>query len=131
MRLIGIDYGQKRVGIAVSDEENRIAFPRTILKNDKHLLDLIEKICQEEKIDRIVMGESYNCQGKSNKLMEKIISFKNELKKKLKLPIKLEKEFMTTIEARRYQENKKEVDSSAAALILQRYLDRLNIKRKD
>ena len=60
--------------------------------------------------------------------MEKILNFQNILKKQIRLQIILEKEFFTSIEARRYQKDKIEVDDSSAALILQRYLDKKNLK---
>jgi putative holliday junction resolvase len=124
MKLLGIDYGEKRVGIATSDEGGILAFPKEILDNDKNLVAKIKKICEEEKIEKIVLGESVNDKGELNKIMEKITHFKEELEKEIKLPVYFEKEFMTSLEARRYQENLKRVDASAAALILQRYLDR-------
>jgi len=124
MRFLGIDYGSKRVGLALSDEAGRLAFPFKILINRADLLELLHSICGEQEVSEIVLGESLDLSGKENEIMAEIKEFKKGLEK-LGLPVHLEKEFLTTIEARRYQPDKK-ADAGAAALILQRYLDRKN-----
>jgi len=126
MRLLGIDYGAKRIGIAISDEGGKLAFPREILPNDKNIFKSLGKVIEEENIGEIVIGESSDFAGKPNPIAKQIETFSRELKKRFKLPVYKEKEFLTTIEARRYGESNK-VDASAAALILQRYLDRKNL----
>lgn len=140
MRYIGIDYGDKRVGLSLSDEEGRIAFPYKIIQNNLKLVDTIHNICGEEEISAIVLGESKDLSGKPNKIMGSIEEFKRNLEGELDLPVYFEKEFMTTIFARgndgkkerdaRKIKKEKEVkkDDSAAALILQRFLDRKNNK---
>lgn len=139
MRYLGIDYGSKRVGLSLSDEEGNIAFPYKIIKNDLELVDKIHNICGEEEVSAIVLGESHDLSGKPNKIMGSIEELKRNLEGELDLPIYFEKEFMTTIFARGNdgkkendaRKNKKEksekIDDSAAALILQRYLDRKNL----
>lgn len=132
MRYLGIDYGIKRVGIALSDDGGKLAFPKKILANDSHLLNSIEEIIKEENIEEIVIGESTNLKGEPNALAQRIAKFMGELGGKFKLPIHLQKEFLTSVEARRFQPEKREadkVDASAAALILQRYLDKINKKQ--
>ncbi len=124
MRYLGIDYGAKRVGLSISDEEGRLAFPYRVLKNDMELVDLMHSICGTENISAIVLGESRDLSGEPNKIMGSIEEFKKNLEVETELPIYFEKEFMTTVEARK--NNEKNVDASAAALILQRYLDRKN-----
>ncbi len=136
-KFLGIDFGTKRVGLAISDENGQLAFPFKILKNDAELYDMIHNICGEEDISEIVLGESLDFSGEENVLMEKIKQFKKELEK-LNLPIHFQKEFLTTVEARgrggKEKNNARKVkkveaqkaDAVAAALILQRYLDRRN-----
>jgi putative Holliday junction resolvase len=140
MRLLGIDYGSKRIGIAISDDGGTLAFPYKILINNMELIDSIHNICGEEDISAIVLGESHDLSGKPNKIMGSIEELKHNLETDLDLPVYLQKEFMTTVEARgregKEQNNarktsKKEpsqADASAAALILQRYLDKKNQK---
>ncbi|HXK35045.1 MAG TPA: Holliday junction resolvase RuvX [Candidatus Paceibacterota bacterium] len=138
MKFLGIDYGAKRVGIALSDEGGKIAFPKDIIINDKNLLTKIAKIAKEEKVEKIVLGESLTSFGDPNKIMEEILSFKGRLENS-GFSLELEKEFMTSLLARmgplaikpvatpRRKERKTEaIDAKAAALILQRYLDRIN-----
>ena len=125
MRFLGIDYGTKRIGIAVSDENIILAFPKGILLNNLNIFKNIGEILKTENISEIVIGESVNFKGKENIVSKEIKTFISELKDKFNLPIHEQKEFLTSVEARRFQK-KKEVDDSAAALILQRYLDRIN-----
>lgn len=143
MRFLGIDYGTKRVGLAISDEKGVIAFPKEIILNDAKIFGKIEKILQNDSVGGIVVGESVNFGGEPNMLSVRIEIFIKELKKRHSLPIYKEKEFLTTIEARKGVNHKgdaniggahskvkktktEKVDASAAALILQRYLDRKN-----
>ena len=123
MRFLGIDYGTKRIGVAISDENGTIAFPKEIILNDKNTFEKIENLIREENIKEIVIGESANFKGKPNVLSEKIEVFILGLEEKFKLPVHKQKEFLTSVEARRYQVKADHVDASAAALILQRYLD--------
>ncbi|HAE36940.1 MAG: hypothetical protein UR85_C0002G0011 [Candidatus Nomurabacteria bacterium GW2011_GWF2_35_66] len=140
MRHLGIDYGSKRVGVAISDEEGSFAFPYKIVRNDMELVDTIHNICGTEEVGAIVLGESHDLSGKPNKIMGSIEEFKRNLEAELDLPVYFQKEFMTTVEARgrggKEINNAKKVgkvvqvgaDASAAALILQRYLDKNNNK---
>ena len=138
MRYLGIDYGSKRVGLSLSDEEGKMAFPYKIILNNMELVDSIHNICGKEEISAIVLGESHDLSDQPNKIMKNINEFKRNLEAELNIPIYFEKEFMTTIEARgrggkevnnakkTKKDEQKEADASASALILQRYLDRKN-----
>lgn len=128
MKFLGIDYGAKRVGIATSDEERTLAFPRSVLPNNKKLISTIKEICDTERIEAIVVGESLDYKMKPNVIMEKITPFVHELKKTTGLPVYLEQEFMTSFAAERFQGKGELTDASAAALILQSYLDRTKDK---
>jgi len=141
MRYLGIDYGSKRVGLALSDDSGSLAFPYKIISNNLELVDTVHNICGLEEISAIVLGESHDLSGKPNKIMGSIEEFKRNMEAELDLPVYFQKEFMTTIHARGNdgkvtlsatrrrggEKNKKEAaDASAAALILQRYLDKKN-----
>jgi len=67
MRFLAIDYGSKRVGIAISDEEGKMAFPYKILPNDMALLDSIHNICGEEEVSASMLCESRDLAGHPNK----------------------------------------------------------------
>src|SRR3989344_4978571 len=100
MRYLGIDYGSKRVGLALSDEEGKMAFPYKIVPNDLTLVDTVHNICGQEEVSAIVLGESHDLSGQPNKIMGSIEEFKRNLEGELDLPIYFENEFMTTVEAR-------------------------------
>ncbi len=143
MRFLGIDYGTKRIGLAISDDNGQIAFPKEIVLNDSNTFKKIGEIIKKEKIDEIVIGESVDFSGKLNALSVRIEEFILELKEKFRVSINKQKEFLTSVEARRGGETKKiltqkqthsrlkdkkrgHIDAGAAALILQRYLDKIN-----
>jgi len=137
MKYIGIDYGAKRVGVAVSDETGAIAFPKTILRNGKTLLEELAVLAKAEGADAVVMGNSIDSLGRENAIMEEARRFAEILGEATGLPIHFERESFSSVEARRMptRQNSRsggqmrtEVDDSAAALILQRYLDKNRLK---
>jgi len=128
-RFLGIDYGTKRIGISISDETGTLAFPKLILENDGTALQKIGVMATTENVGEIVVGESINFKGEPNAITADIEIFISELEK-LAVPVKREKEFLTSVEARKFHGPKSRVDASAAALILQRYLDRKNLRAK-
>jgi len=124
MKYLGIDFGEKRVGIAVSDIEGNIAFPKIIIENNTDLLKKITDFCNENAIEAIVIGESKNYKGEDNKINPKIISFKRDLSNSIKLPTYLEPEFMTSMQVEKTFGKTDMLDASAAAIILQTFLDK-------
>jgi putative holliday junction resolvase len=124
MKYLGIDFGGKRVGVAVSDDSGKLAFPHSIAQNGENLLEEIEKIIKEEKIGAVVMGESKNFEGEPNKIMEEIEKFKKILEEKLKIKVYLEPEFLTSAQAKQITGENIMHDASAAAIILQSFLDK-------
>lgn len=141
MKYLGIDYGSKRVGIATSDEDGSFAFPHSIVPNTTELVPTIVALSVKESISAIVLGESTDLSGEPNKIMGSIEEFKRNLEAEMDLPVYFQKEFMTTIEARGREGKEKNnarktakatqapADASAAALILQRYLDKKNVNK--
>lgn len=128
MRLLGIDYGSKRIGIAQSDESGQFAMPLIVLNNSKKMLDEVIKIAEERGIKKIVMGESKNYKGEANTILPESLNFKMELESR-GYKVHLEPEFMTSANAERFQGKNDMLDASAAALILQSFLDKANSKR--
>ena len=142
-RFLGVDYGTKRIGVAISDENHALAFPKEIIENNSNTFSKLDDIIKKENVGEIVVGESVDFSGKLNALSGRIEVFILELKEKFRLPVHKQKEFLTSVEARRSKNGKKNfsqsqshsklkqrksgrVDASAAALILQRYLDKIN-----
>ncbi len=128
MRYLGIDYGTKRVGVAVSDESGAMAFPYAILENNKKLVTGVKEICEKENIAHVVVGESLDFKGQPNSVAEDINRFVDDLRGAVNVPISSEREFLSTRQARFFQTEKEHVDDSAAAIILQSYLDKKNVK---
>ena len=124
MKYLGIDYGEKRVGLAVSDNDGKVAFPKLVLENNSDLFNKTSSFCVENKIEAIVVGESKNYKGEDNKISPQIISFKRELLKIIKLPIFLEPEFMSSMQVEKTFGKTDMLDASAASIILQTFLDK-------
>jgi len=123
MRLLGIDYGTKRVGIAISDEAAQFAIPFAVIANTKTLVTEIAEIAEKNQVKEIVMGESRDYKGNANAIMADSLELKKQLEAKGFI-VHLEPEFMTSVQAERFQGKNAKSDSSAAALILQAYLDK-------
>lgn len=124
MRYMGIDYGRKRIGVAISDEVGNFAFPHSVLTANGELISKIKSLCQEQKVGAIVMGESKDFHQKDNPIMKAVLAFKLEIEKETALPVYLEPEFMTSAEAEHLQGKNDKLDASAAAIILKSFLEK-------
>ena len=122
-RYLGIDYGAKRVGIAVSDERGDFSYPFIVLENSDKLVEEIDQICKENSIGEIVVGESKNFAQEENDIMKEITPFVKKLEGVAGLPIHMHPEFLTSREAEQLQGHNDMHDASAASLILKSYLD--------
>lgn len=126
-KYLAIDYGSKKIGVAVSDAEGKFAFPFSIILNknkDKSLEEIIQ-ILKEKQIKDVVVGESVNLRGEANSILGESKIFVKKLQEKIDIEIFFEKEWLSTVEARRF-DDRKNADDSAAAIILQRFLDKKN-----
>lgn len=140
MRILGIDYGTKRIGVALSDPEAKFGQPYAVIGNStstkKAVLVKILDIVKSERIAEIVLGESKDFKGKDNAVMPAIRDLKKSLEKALALlpppavPVIFEPEFLTSHQAEYFQGKNDLLDASAAALILQSYLDKKNNQNK-
>lgn len=124
MKYLGIDFGLKRIGIALSDDGGTMAFPKSVLNNDKNLIINVKKICFEEKIEKIILGDSKDSNMKDNPVMKDIRRFADVISKETNLPIEFQLEFMTSQQAIQIQGENDMIDASAAAIILQSFLDK-------
>lgn len=123
MRILGIDYGTKRVGVAISDPRRKFALPHEVILNTSELIEKIKQVADAHQTTEIVMGESRNFNNEPNAVMAESMEFKKKLEEK-GFTVYLEPEFMTSQHAERFQGKNEKIDASAAALILQSYLDR-------
>lgn len=133
MRYLGIDWGTKRIGLATSDEQGTIAFPHSVIAGGPKALDEIVALIAAEGVGEIVLGESKDFKNEPNVIMERVRSFKRELEERSGLLVRFEPEFMTSASAarqfapdgsRKQNPSQEKLDASAAALILQSYLDK-------
>ncbi len=127
MRLLGIDYGESKVGLALGDDETRLASPYKILKNQgwKKLSRDLLLFCQKEKIEKIVVGLPINHQVGRPEQSERVKKFVEQLSGVVKIPIAVQDERFTTSQAKKLS-GKANEDDIAASLILQAYLDTMS-----
>lgn len=123
MRFLGIDYGAKRVGLALSDATGHFAAAYAVWPQDRHLITRVAKLCRLEEVQKIILGESRNFKQGPNPIMRQINKFKRALESASGLPIIFEPEHLTSVEAARAGQDEF-LDARAAALILQSYLNR-------
>ena len=125
MKCLGIDVGQERVGVAVSDDGGSVAFPLAVLERKEcteHLLALLA----ERNIKTAVFGESVDLDGADNPIMKEVRKIAKALREQVK--VVFEPEQFSTQAAERLG---KGTDAEAAAIILQSYLDRQNKGKKE
>jgi putative Holliday junction resolvase len=123
MRYIGIDYGEKRVGVAVSDESRALAFPLKVLPNSPQLVSEIAEICREQQAALAVVGDSKDFAQNDNEIMKEVWPFVEALREAAKIPVELHPEFLTSHQAEKLQGKNEMLDASAAAILLQSFLD--------
>ena len=141
MRILGLDYGSKTVGVAISDPLGITAQGVETIwrKQENHLrqtLARIEELISEYQVERIVLGYPKNMNNTIGERAVKSLEFKEKLEKRTGLPVVMWDERLTTAEAERTlmetgvrRENRKQyLDQMAAVLILQGYLDCLKTK---
>ena len=131
MRILALDHGTVRVGIALSDETRTIAQPREFIPAEpfSDLLDRLKEIIRAEEVDLIVVGVPRNMNGSYGPAAEKAQEFINVLKEALMIPIRGWDERLTSVQANRFliesgmrrEKRKKKVDQTAAAILLQRW----------
>ena len=121
-RILGIDVGTKRVGVAITDERASMAFPHAVYKQDATLLTSLLAVITEKGIEEIVLGHSLDKEGKPNKIHELTEALMLDLTLETGLPIHLQPEQYTTQAAIQLQGKTKMTDAAAAALILDSFI---------
>ena len=124
MRHIGIDFGTKRIGIALSDPSGTMAFPHSVLE---HSDDIAQRLCNlitELEADVVVIGYSVSNENQPNAVQTQINAIKQDISDTLAVPVFLESEQYTTQAALRLQGRNSMTDASAAALILDSFLQK-------
>lgn len=134
MRIMGLDVGEKRIGVAVSDSLGYIAQGISVIKREN--TEELKKIVSDYDIEKIVVGLPKNMDGSIGEQAKKALAFIEDLKREIDLPVLAWDERLTTKEAEGVllkadlsrAKRKKVIDKLAAALILQGYLDSQKMK---
>ena len=122
MRIMGIDYGTKKVGLAFTDEGGKMAFPHGVVPNSSKLLDVITGLIREKNVKEVVIGYSLNRDGKPNAVHAGAESLLLDITLATGLPVHFEPEQYSTQAALRIQGRNDQTDAAAAALIVDSYL---------
>jgi putative Holliday junction resolvase len=137
-RIIGLDVGERRIGVAVSDSSNTLARPVTSLRTsglDGNALQAslaeISRLRAEEPLEAIVVGLPRRLDGSANAMTPRVERFAERLREQTQVAVILQDERLTSVEAERrlaerernWRKRKEQLDAAAAAIILQDYLD--------
>ena len=136
MRILGLDYGTKTTGVAVSDPMGWTAQGLEIIRRqeDEHIkatLNRIAQLCEEYKVEKIVLGLPKNMNNTLGERGEKTLQFKEKLENRLRIPVETWDERLSTVAAESVlleadvsrKKRKNVIDKLAATIILQNYLD--------
>ena len=126
MRRLGIDFGTKKIGLALTDESGKMAFPHSVVPNDGSFIDTIEALIADKNVEEIVIGHSLNLDGKANPVQKHIDVFIGDMTLRQPIPIHLEPEQLSTQQAAKTTGRNDQTDASAAAIILDTYLLKQN-----
>ncbi|MBU1100982.1 MAG: Holliday junction resolvase RuvX [Bacteroidetes bacterium] len=132
-RLLGVDYGEKRVGIAITDPLMMFASPLKTINNDQRFWEEFLLLFDEYQITKIVLGYPLKESGEASSSTRLVEKFRAELEKRVKVPIEYSDEryssdiamqrIIESVPSKKKRRDKGLVDKNAAAIILQDYLD--------
>ncbi len=132
-RILGIDYGTKRIGVAVSDPTQLIARGVGTLPNDRHILEQLDRIIAQEEVVAIVVGMPYSADGGKGQKAREVEAFIERVNSHTGLDVATWDESFSSVEAqqtlrdmgmkKKKRQEKAQVDTMAARLMLQEYLD--------
>lgn len=120
---MALDYGTKRIGVALSDDQGMMAFPHSVIQRTKEYLADITKLAHESDVGVIVVGDSKDYAGNRNPIMKEALECVEALKT-LGFEVALEPEILSSHQASHFQGKTDMTDAAAASIILQSYIDR-------
>ena len=121
---MGIDFGTRNIGLALTDESGVMAFPHGVIRNDPKALSVVVSLIKEKSVKEVVIGHSLGYTGVANKVHELVEGFMTDLTLELGIPIHLEPEQYSTQQAIRIQGKNDQTDAAAAAIILDSFITR-------
>jgi putative Holliday junction resolvase len=135
---LGLDVGDKRVGLALSDPLGLLASPLTIItrQDDKSAIEAIIELVNRHQVERIIVGLPRSLDGRFSKQAEKVTAFTQCLTERTEVPVEFRDERLSTVSARRLMQDARKKrtipdDAFAAAVVLQAYLDESSLLRFD
>lgn len=135
-RIMSIDFGLKRIGIALSDPLKKFASPFTTIPNDDKLFENLKTIIKEKNVEKIILGIPDQSVNSTKSVYNNVLQFKNELMKHFNIEIIMwnethtskiaEQRIIDSVISKKKRQNKGLIDMHSAAIILSEYLDSLN-----
>jgi putative pre-16S rRNA nuclease len=127
MRILAVDFGEKRIGLATSDASGQIATARRTLarRDDASACEQIVRFCREEEVERVVFGQPRSPEGEESGFAARIRSFAGKFARSSGLPVEFHEETLTSREAQTRLPPgaaREEVDREAAAVLLEDFL---------
>lgn len=133
--VLSIDYGLKRIGLAISDESRSFAFPYNVIenKNFSFILSIIKKVINEKEIDLIIVGFPLNMDSTESSMTKKVLDFVKKIQEEIKIPIETIDERLSSFAASENLKDrgltakklKEHIDVEAARLLLEEYLQKI------
>ncbi|MBA7508860.1 putative pre-16S rRNA nuclease [subsurface metagenome] len=134
MRILGLDIGDKRIGVAISDELEIISTPLEVISNDKKVKEKLQKLINEYKIKKIVVGIPYTLKGEVGIQAKKVINFVEDIVMSAGIEVDcIDERYTTKIPLKLLEKNSKSkiIDKFSASIILKDYLDSRKRKTKN
>ncbi|MEJ5261505.1 MAG: Holliday junction resolvase RuvX [Ignavibacterium sp.] len=135
-RIMSIDFGLKRIGIALSDPLKKFASPFLTIPNDEKVFTNLKKIIEEKAVEKIILGLPDESQTASKSVYNDVIEFKSELEKRFNIQVILwnethtskiaERRIIESVKSKKKRQDKGLIDMQSAAIILSEYLDSQN-----
>ena len=127
MKILAIDYGTKNIGLALSDDRGKLAFVYKVLTppvgRRVDVFDEIKKICEKEKVDKIIIGLPIGLSGKKTASTELVEDFVKNIKNKININIEVVDERLSTVQASKLKNSQNNIDELSTQILLQDYLD--------
>jgi putative Holliday junction resolvase len=136
MRYLGIDYGEKRTGLAICDANETLAAPLTVIHGQKALPQKIADIAEREDVEAIVVGLPLNMDNSQGPQARRVLEFTRRLEKHVDIPIYFQDERLSSFDAEEKLapinltrgKKKKRIDAVAAAAILEAFIEQKKIR---
>ncbi|MBI4583606.1 MAG: Holliday junction resolvase RuvX [Planctomycetes bacterium] len=134
-RILAIDYGTRRFGLALSNPLASIALPLEVVEGEESLYSFLEDLLEEKEVELLVLGLPRNMNGSLGPKAKEVLKFKDRLAARIPRPIELWDERLTTVQAEQalresglsLKKRREKVDKVAAQILLQSFLDSRNM----